>query len=259
MTKNVTKPVGLAPLVSRVEQICANAALYRSTELVKPPHFLLCLDEGNGRSTAAAYIARAFAAYEVRTFGGLDRLLEYRLDDGTMADVKQMLADIQANAVFTNDFEGVVAIDPAGLSRHLNEAQTKLFLEQLPVLGRHATLALFAPSEPDRNTAQLLDKLRAALPDLEAIELPAYSGQELAEITRRILEDGGVEPENSEALDEALLDAVRLKNARTARDAKQLAAALAQQAEIQDGRPILRAQQIRGLFRLEPEKKEVRS
>lgn len=222
--KTVKPPVGLAPLVSRVEEICKNAERYHSTELVKPPHLLLTLDAGEGRTTAASYIARAYQENRVRSFSGLERMLEYELD-GTMAGVRSMLTDVQANAVYTNHFEGVLAIDPAALAAHLQEAQTALFLRKLPELGRHATLVLFVPAEQSRNLAQLTQKIRSALPDLEAIGFSAYTERELAEITGRVLEDGGVE-----LAPEALLQAVRKARGKTAKDAERLARTLAQRA-----------------------------
>lgn len=48
-------------------------------------------------------------------------MLEYELD-GTMAGVRAMLTDVQANAVYANHFAGVLAIDPAALAAHLPEA-----------------------------------------------------------------------------------------------------------------------------------------
>lgn len=227
--KSVKLPVGLAPLVSRVEEICKNAERYRGTELVNPPHLLLALDAGEGRTTAASYIARAYQANRVRSFSGLERMLEYELD-GTMAGVRAMLTDVQANAVYANHFAGVLAIDPAALAAHLPEAQTALFLRKLPELGRDATLVLFVPAEQSRNLAQLTQKIRSALPDLEAIECSAYTERELAEITGRVLEDGGVE-----LAPETLLQAVRNARGKTAKDAERLARTLAQRAALSAG------------------------
>ena len=231
--KSVKLPVGLAPLVSRVEEICKNAERYRGTEIVKPPHLLLALDAGEGRTTAASYIARAYQANRVRSFSGLERMLEYELD-GTMAGVRAMLTDVQANAVYANHFAGVLAIDPAALAAHLPEAQTALFLRKLPELGRDATLVLFVPVEQSRNLAQLTQKIRSALPDLEAIGFSAYTERELAEITGRVLENDGVELA-PEGLDEALLQAVRNARGKTAKDAERLARTLAQRAALSAG------------------------
>lgn len=231
--KSVKQPVGLAPLVSHVEEVCKNAERHGSTEFVKPPHLLLTLDAGEGRTTAASYIARAYQANRVRFFGGLERMLEYKLD-GTMAGVRSMLTDTQANAVYTNQFEGVLAIDPAALAAHLQEAQTALFLRKLPELGRYATLVLFVPTEQSRNLEQLTQKIRSALPDLAEIEISAYTERELAEITRRVLEDGGVGPA-PEGLDEMLLQEVRKAHGKTAKDAEQLAYTLARRAVLSAG------------------------
>ena len=228
--KAVKPPVGLAPLVSHVEEICKNAGRYCGTELVKPPHLLLTLDAGEGRTTAASYIARAYQANRVRSFGGLERMLEYELD-GTMVGVRSMLADTQANAVYTNHFEGVLAIAPAALAAHLQEAQTALFLRKLPELGRYATLVLFVPAEQSRNLVQLTQKIRSALPELEEVEAPAYTERELAEITGRVLEVGGVRLA-PEGLDEALLQEVRKARGKTAKDAERLARTLARRLSL---------------------------
>ena len=79
---------------------------------------LLCFHRASDES---GYLACAYQANRVRSFSGLERMLEYELD-GTMAGVREMLTDVQANAVYANHFAGVLAIDPAALAVHLPEA-----------------------------------------------------------------------------------------------------------------------------------------
>ena len=111
----IPAPIGMEPLVDAVQQCCFRAQQYHRLG-IQPGHFILTLDEGNGRTTAANYLSRAFAQAGVRSFGGLDLMLEYQLD-GSMDQLCQTLRSIRASAVYTNEYEGVIAWDISAKSR----------------------------------------------------------------------------------------------------------------------------------------------
>ena len=64
----------------------------------------------------------------------LDLFLEYTLD-GTLPQMRQVFADIDACAVYTNGFEGVVAVDITALSEYAEEEQAAFFLEGIEKVG----------------------------------------------------------------------------------------------------------------------------
>ena len=110
MTTNHTKiPIGLANAVAAIKKNIDQAHIYHRCGL-KPPHYIINLDAGNGQTTLTEYIATSYADYGVRHFGGLDMFLEYTLD-GSMEQLKKVFADIRACAVYTNEYEGVIAMD----------------------------------------------------------------------------------------------------------------------------------------------------
>lgn len=247
MNNHVHPPVGLGPLVSRIEAICASAAGFRRCG-AKPDHYLLNLDVGNGQTKVAEYVSSAFRTYGIRHFGGLDDFLEYHLD-GTMVQLKQVLGDIKNCAIYTNAYEGVVAMDISGLAAHLNEAQTALFLKELPAIGEHATLLLFVPTRINRNMALLVDKVCAVLGNqLKVLQLPPYTEENLVEIIKGLLEEAGVNLEDDGNLDECLLSAVRSAGAVTVSDAKQLVQLLVKNADFEQFIPVLDSGRIRAVF-----------
>lgn len=219
MKNNVRTPVGLEPLVSKIQTICLNPEAYHRCGL-KPNHYLINLDSGNGHSTVATYVSDAFHEYEIRHFGGLDLFLEYTLD-GSMTQLKQVLNDIKSCAVYTNEYEGVIAFDISGLATHLNETQVTVFLKALSEIGLHATLILYVPSEINRNMAQLIDKVRSVLGEsLEVISIEAYTEENLVEIIKGLIEAAGVDLEETGDTNDCILEVIRSTGTTTIQDAK---------------------------------------
>lgn len=252
----IKTPIGMEPLVDTVRQMCNCARQYRNFG-IPLGHFALLLDEGNGRTTAASYISDAFYEAGVRNFGGLDRLLEYRLD-GSMAQLKQTLRHIRASAVYTNAYEGVIAWDASVLAAHPGEDQTRLFLEELPRIAAHATMIFFLPSAPSRSQLALLEKIRAQLGpgQLHQIQIPSYSEQALADMTRaELTERMGIWLEDGPDTEETLQALVRQSGTRSACQAVQLAQQLARNADFGGFTPVLKREQLK-LQEMHP--KEVR-
>ena len=103
------KVVGLEGVKKEMDRITAQAEAYRKGG-AKVPNIVVNISKDNGQSYVADYITSVLYEYKLRKFCGLDMILEYRLD-GTLKNVKQVFEDIAGNAVYTNEFEGVVAID----------------------------------------------------------------------------------------------------------------------------------------------------
>lgn len=256
MNPYIQTPIGLAPLVQKIEDICSNADSYRRCGN-QPKHFLINLDPGNGQSTVAAYVSDAFHAFRIRSFGGLDRFLEYRLD-GTMSQLKATLSDIRACAVYTNEYEGVIAIDITGLASHLNETQVSVFLKNLPAIGRHATFLIFVPSVPGKNMIHLIEKVRLVLGhDLEMVKVSQYTQWDLAQIVKLLLDEAGIDLECSAEIDNCILNVIRFTGAVNVKDAQQLVQAMAKGASFDSFCPVLTPDRIRAAFGIAERKEAV--
>lgn len=111
----------------------------------------------------------------------MDLFLEYMLD-GTMPQLKQIFGDIRTCAVYTNSFEGVVAIDITALSKYANEAQAEFFLEEIKKVCRTATVILYTGGTPSRGVPSVVEKLKTAVRNVSIIHLDTYTPDELARI-----------------------------------------------------------------------------
>ena len=185
MTTNHTKiPIGLAEAVAAIKKNIDQAHIYHRCGL-KPPHYIINLDAGDGQTTLTEYIATSYADYGVRHFGGLDMFLEYTLD-GSMEQLKKVFADVRACAVYTNEYEGVIAMDISKLVNHVNETQLDVFISEISKISSSATLVLFVPSTMNRNVATLMGRIREALDDVEILNIKPYIPEDLVEIIKGI-------------------------------------------------------------------------
>lgn len=205
-------------------------------------NYIIFLDAGNGQTTTTEYICDVFYERRIRHFGGRERYLEYRLD-GTMAQL-QVLTDIRLRRGYTNEFEGVIAIDITGMAKHVNEYQATFFLNAVQELSKHATLVFYAPSAPSHNMITLVKKLRSALDEVEVFLPAPYTADHLTAIIQRMLDDAGIMMENAPDLYTCILDVVRSAGAVSIKDAEKLTRKLTRCADFTCFRPTLNVQNI---------------
>lgn len=79
---------------------------------------------------------------KLRDFNGLDEYVEYK-PEGALSYIKWMFSDIEDNAIYGNEYKGVVSIDVSRLVNYQNEYQVEYFLTHLKRVAKHATLILF--------------------------------------------------------------------------------------------------------------------
>lgn len=205
--------------------------------------YIICLDAGNGQTTVTEFICGVFKERHIRRFGGRDAYLEYRLD-GTMAQLQQVLTDIRLRACYTNEFEGVIAMDITGMAKHVNEVQATTFLNAAQELSKHATLVFYAPSAHSHNMITLVNKLRSVLDEVEVIRPAPYTADHLTAIIQRMLDDAGIVMENTPELYTCILDVVRSVGAASIKDTGKLARKLIRCADFTGFRPTLNAEHI---------------
>lgn len=239
-------PIGVQEVVSAVAGVCANRDAHKRCGLA-PPHFVIRLDAGNGQTTVTRFIAETFAQNGLRRFGGLDLFLEYTLD-GTLPQMRQVFADIDACAVYTNGFEGVVAVDITALSEYAEEEQAAFFLEGIEKVGRSATVILYTGAAPSRGLSSLVERFKSAARSVCDIRPGAYTPEELARIAERQLDKHSVALEGYEELHGALCDVMRARGCRTVKHAAAVVETAVKAADFSHYVPALSAAQLKSAF-----------
>lgn len=239
-------PIGAEEVVSILADICANSAAHKRCGIA-PPHFVLNLDAGNGQTTITAFISEVLSKNEIRRFGGMDLFLEYTLD-GTMSQLKQVFGAIRSCAVYTNSFEGVVAIDITALSRYANDAQTEFFLKEIVRVCLSATVILYTGSVASRGMQSIVDRLKAVVRNMYIVHIDAYTTDELAYIAENLLDKYGVCAEDSDEFHNVLREIVTAEACRTVRDIRDIAERAVIEADFSGYMPTLSAEQLKAAF-----------
>ena len=89
-----------------------------------------------------------------------------------------MFADIISSAVYTNEFEGVIAMDIALLASKVNEAQMTYFLNEIKRISKHATLIFFVSEVNSRNQILMIKKIRAVVEKINYFPVKSYDSTE---------------------------------------------------------------------------------
>ena len=184
--------------------------------------------------------------------------LEYTLD-GSMEQLKRVFADIRACAVYTNEYEGVIAMDISKLVNHVNETQLDVFISEISKISPSATLVLFVPSAMNRNIATLMGRIREALDDVEILNIKPYIPEDLVEIIKGMITDAGVVIDESIEFDKFLLNAVIDEHITNVKSAKKLSQVMVKNANFDSFLPKLGIVEIEKAFSVGiREKKEVK-
>lgn len=232
---NFNRPLGLDPITDYIDNLCPMEA--------DDCHYIIHMDAGSGQSTLTEYMSDIFYRNRIRHFGGRERFLEYRLD-GSLSQLRQVLEDIDANACYTNHFEGIIALDIAGLAHFVNQTQTEVFLKALPELGKHATMVFFTPTVPKRNLDRLIARVQEVLGDVMVFRPAPYNAEHLTGIILHALDEYGIVLDCSEELYDCIMDLVRSTGTGTVREAHQLARKLGRCADRTGLRPTLSAEDL---------------
>jgi len=227
--------VGLEQLKLDMTKICQSNLLYLKYGIC-PPHFILSLDRGNGQSIISQYISNEFQSNKVRNFGGLDFLLEYRLD-GSMSQLKQVFADINSNAVYTNHYEGIVSLDISALLLCINESQIEHFISELEILGSYSTLIIYLPTCPSQNKNILVERIESVLNHITMIDLEPYTKNDLLDIIKVNCDTNGVKIEDDEDTIKSLMELLNKKETVLAKEAVDLSLQLISHADFNHNPP----------------------
>lgn len=219
------KVVGLDGVKKEMDRIIAQAKAYRKGG-AKVPNIVVNISKENGQSYVADYITSVLHEHRLRKFCGLDMILEYRLD-GTLKNVKQVFEDISSNAVYTNEYEGVVAIDISALSEYVNESQVDFFVNHIVEVAQSATVIIYYNEALGKRMKIVKDRICKALGNYIAIHVEPYSVREYSEIAMQSIKERGIDIESEEELETILCHVVDDKHVSNAKEAVAVAENLA--------------------------------
>ncbi len=179
--------VGMESIKKEMNRIVEHADAYKMGG-VKVPHIVANLAPKNGQTYVAEYITSVLQTYKLRKFCGLDVLREYRLD-GSLRNIKRVFEDISRSAVYTNEFEGVVAIDVSALSGFTNEYQLEFFADHIAKVGENATVIIYYNDKLGKCMETVRGRICGVIGKYVDIHVEEYSKQEISEIVVECLKE----------------------------------------------------------------------
>ena len=188
--------IGMESIKKEMKKIVEQIDSYR-IEGVKVPHIIANLTPKNGQTYVAEYITSVLQMYKLRKFCGLDALLEYKLD-GTLKNAKHVIEDISKNAVYTNEFEGVVAVDVTALSGFVNENQVDFFVNHIAKIGENATVIIYYNDKRGKCMEAITGKICNVIGKYVNIHVTPYSIQEFSVIVVECLRERKIDIEEVE-------------------------------------------------------------
>ena len=236
------KLVGLDGLKNQMSEIVRKVDAYKKGG-ARVPHVVMNLTRDNGQSIVADYITSVFYKNELRKFCGLDVLLEYTLD-GSLKQMKQVFEDIESNAVYTNEYEGVVAIDISALSEYINEHQIDYFVEHIGAVGQNATVIIYYDASLGKRMLLIKDKIEKVLGNCIDVSVSPYSQKEFTEIVLQNITERGIEVESEEELETVLCSVVDRYHVSSAKQAATVAEDLVFCADYSDFTPRINSKMV---------------
>lgn len=216
--KEITKPIGLTRACSAIEYVCQDVMLYVRCGM-KPPHFMLPMDPGSGRSTLISYMIDMYKAHGILDFSsGLDDCIEVTFD-GSLPQIRKVVMDIQSAAVYSNAYSGIVSMDITNIALHLNETQCTEFINCCKKVCKDACVVFFLSAHPSRNEEKLAEKIRNCIAEVQYIENEPYTSEELCLLAEKHLDDMGIEIHDPAGFHAALLNCIPSLSCSTVSDA----------------------------------------
>lgn len=241
---NITKPIGMDKVCSKVEEICANPQPYKIVG-IKPPHFAVGLDSGNGRTMLLEYISDMYKDSKAIDFtGGIDDYVEIALD-GSLAQLNSSIELVKHSADYTNGaFAGVVGIDATKLAGHQNETQSKEFESFIEDLSESAVIILFTPTNMTASEVKYTEKIKSKLDDIICFGDFIYTDKDYVGIMLRSFENSGVEFKFTDSVIDSLVNTVNDFGIDSVPKAIKLARNLIINADYSDDVPSISDKQI---------------
>ena len=181
---------GVDGVMDEMKNILRDKLVY-TNRVASLPNFIL-LDGGDGQTYITEVITDMLVSNKLRDFNGLDEYVEYK-PEGALPYIKWMFSDIEDNAIYGNEYKGVVSIDVSRLVNYQNEYQVEYFLTHLKRVAKHATLILFCDTTLGEKGERLISTLRKTLAKVDVISVEKKSSRDYACIIAQNIIDRGIE------------------------------------------------------------------
>lgn len=239
--------IGMEQVKQELSELVRLENVYRKGK-ARLPNFLIMLDPGDGQTYTTEAITDVLAEHRLREFHGLDEYLEYRTD-GTLLNLKWIFSNIEDNAIYDNEYKGVISMDVSKMANVQNEYQMKYLEEQLARVSRAATVILYCAADLGKKGESLVRRLCAAVENVKVIEHVGYSSRELAEMTVRNIQKRGIEVCDKDRTVKVLSGIVEHREVKTAKEAIALAEELVFYADYSKPVPVLELGKTRDFVR----------
>ncbi len=216
------KPVGLNSVCTAVENNCSKAEVFKRSAL-KPHHYIIHLDAGQGRTTVLEYVADMYKAYDILDFESvLDDYIELDFD-GTYNNFRNAVEIVLDAAVYSDSYQGVIGISASALAAHRQETQWTEFNTFIKEISKSANLIFFVDYESSKYDELIINVIKNNISNVDELYETPYTYDEYAGIIEADIEKKGVIIKNMNEFHNTILDIVRLNNISIVRDAISIA------------------------------------
>jgi hypothetical protein len=234
----IERPIGLDNICSEIEQICADAHVYKRCGLM-PGNFIVELDSGNGRTVVMEYAVDMFKAAGVLPFSsGLDDYISLKFD-GSLQQFKTCKNVIDSAAVYKNTYQELYEVDCIALASHASETQYKEFFRLFSDICGHACVFFFVPTQLSKNEERFVEKLKESFEDVKRIAPNEYTVEELTLIIEKSICDHGIEIERPKRVTSVLRSIVALYKISSVKDALSFATLAVRHADFSGFKPTI--------------------
>ena len=165
--------------VMKIAETVCSADHSSSSFKLRPPHLLIPMDSGNGRSSLIDELTDYYQNFDAIEFSSRDHYLEFKLT-GKALNIDEILLEIKENAEYKNHYRGIVAFDTDNLVPKLTDTLSDKFFEMVSKVKRYATIVIFVPVDCSKKNLELItSKIGVSLKLLPPVE---YSQNDYANV-----------------------------------------------------------------------------
>lgn len=218
---NEMRLIGMNAVKSILSEIVKKGDAYKRGKACIPS-LIIMMNPGNGQTYITEAITDILSEFELREFHGLDEYLEYK-PDGSKESIDWMFSDIEDNAIYDNEYKGVVSVDISQLTGVINQYQVRYFEENIRRVSENATVILYCSTKLGVKGDKLVNRLKEALNNVKVIEPYMFTPKDYAEMIVQNILERGIEVKDEEKIIKVLGEAVSEKDVKCAKDAIRLA------------------------------------
>ena len=247
---NAIRPIGLKTFCDEIEKVCSEAYLYNQGRL-RPPHLIMPLDPGSGRTTCIEYMTDMYKNHGIIPFSGLDDYIEVVLD-GSPQQIKKTFDFIDRSADYKNEYTNIIGMDISNIANHLNETHLTEFISNVTRICENACVVFFIHSIPSKNEEKLIEKMYEQFCSIGAekikrINVDPYTYENIRDLIIKMIDDRGILINHDKMIGDLLLDVIKDYGTITVRDAASVVDALVHFADYSGFNPVINEKSIQSL------------